>query len=287
MTGYGRATALTGNHSLTVQVSSVNRKTLDLTVKLPDSWEVLEASVGELVRKFALRGKIHVDVELTGDKGSSTATWDEVAAAETFKRLGAFAASQGVPFTPTPELLLQLLNTQRKGAEFPDAEASRAAFLATLHEALRAFSAMRAKEGEALLEDFIKRMETLSLHVAIISARAPQVPSGYREALHRRLRDAGLELDLADERVLKEIALFADRCDITEELTRLRSHFDQFATLLKTSAEVGRKAEFILQEIGREIHTIGSKANDLTISQNVIELKNELERVREQIANVE
>ncbi len=287
MTGYGRATASSGDHTLTVQVSSVNRKTLDLTIKLPDSWEVLEASVGELVRKFALRGKVHVDVELTGDKGSPTATWDEAAAAETFKRLAAFAAGRGVPFTPTPELLLQLLNTQRKGTELPDAEASRDTFLATLEEALRAFSAMRAKEGEALLADFITRMETLSRYVAIIAERAPHVPSGHRDALHRRLRDAGLELDLADERVLKEIALFADRCDITEELTRLRSHFDQFATLLKTSAEVGRKAEFILQEIGREIHTIGSKANDLTISQNVIELKNELEKIREQIANVE
>ena len=287
MTGYGRATTSLGNYTLTVQVSSVNRKTLDLTVALPNAWESLEAAVGEQVRKSALRGKVHVDVELTGEKSLATAGWDEAAATDTFRRLAAFAASRGVPFTPTPELLLQLLNTQRKGTELPDAEASRDVFLATLEEALRAFSAMRAKEGEALLVDFIKRLEILSRHVAMVAERAPQVPSGYRDALHKRLRDAALELDLADDRVLKEIALFADRCDITEELTRLRSHFDQFATLLKTSAEVGRKAEFILQEIGREIHTIGSKANDLTISQNVIELKNELEKIREQIANVE
>jgi uncharacterized protein (TIGR00255 family) len=101
------------------------------------------------------------------------------------------------------------------------------------------------------------------------------------------LRDAGLELDLNDERVLREIALFADRCDVSEEITRLRSHFEQFSALLKSDAEIGRKAEFILQEIGREIHTIGSKANDLAIAQKVIEFKNELERIREQIANVE
>jgi len=287
MTGYGRATTSLGNHTLTIQISSVNRKTLDLTVALPEAWESLEAAVGELVRKFAVRGKVHVDVEITGDKGGATAGWDEAAATDTFKRLAAFAASRGVPFTPTPELLLQLLNTQRKGTGLPEVDASRDVLLATLEEALRAFSSMRAKEGETLLGDFIKRLETLSRHVAVIAERAPQVPSGYRDALHKRLRDAGLEFDLADDRVLKEIALFADRCDITEELTRLRSHFDQFATLLKTGAEVGRKAEFILQEIGREIHTIGSKANDLTISQNVIELKNELEKIREQIANVE
>ena len=287
MTGYGRATSSLGNSTLTVQVSSVNRKTLDLTVALPEVWESLEAPVGELVRKYALRGKVHVDVELTGDKASATANWDEAAATVTFKRLAAFAANRGVPFTPSPELLWQLLNTQRKGSDLPDADASRETILGVLEEALRSFAAMRAKEGETLLADFLKRLDTLSRHVAIIAERAPHVPSGYRDALHKRLRDAGLELDLADDRVLKEIALFADRCDITEELTRLRSHFDQFAMLLKTSAEVGRKAEFILQEIGREIHTIGSKANDLTISQNVIELKNELEKIREQIANVE
>ena len=102
-----------------------------------------------------------------------------------------------------------------------------------------------------------------------------------------RLREAGLELDLDDERVLREIALFADRCDISEELTRLRSHLDQFAHLLRSEGEIGRKAEFILQEVGREVNTIGSKANDLAISRAVIELKNELERIREQMANVE
>jgi uncharacterized protein (TIGR00255 family) len=105
--------------------------------------------------------------------------------------------------------------------------------------------------------------------------------------LLQRLRLLELTLDITDERVLKEVALFADRCDVTEEITRLRSHFTQFIELLRAAGEVGRKAEFILQEIGREIHTIGSKANDLAVSRQVIEFKNELERVREQMANVE
>jgi uncharacterized protein (TIGR00255 family) len=127
------------------------------------------------------------------------------------------------------------------------------------------------------------------LHTATeaIAQRAPQISGVYREQLMQRLRQAGLELDLSDERVLKEVALFADRCDITEEITRMRSHLSQFKDLLRSKGEIGRKAEFILQEIGREIHTIGSKANDLQISQRVIEFKNELERIREQIANVE
>jgi len=152
---------------------------------------------------------------------------------------------------------------------------------------LKSFVEMRGKEGSALLADFLARLAILQNHTAAIAERAPQVPKNYREQLMQRLRQAGLELDLNDDRVLKEIALFADRCDIAEELTRLRSHFEQFTALLKSSGEIGRKSEFILQEMGREVHTIGSKANDLVISRAVIELKNELERVREQIANVE
>jgi uncharacterized protein (TIGR00255 family) len=287
MTGYGRATAAIEGSTLTVQVSSVNRKTLDLTVKMPEEWESLEPAVGELVRKFAARGKVHVDVELTSEKPGAAAMWDEAAASDALERLENFAARKGVKFQPTPELLWQIANSQRRGGGLPGAEMVHATVTETLTTALRAFAAMRAKEGEALLIDFIKRAEMLHRQVEAIATRAPQVPKNYREQLMKRLRDAGLELDLNDERVLREIALFADRCDVTEEITRLRSHFDQFTALLRSEGEIGRKSEFLLQEIGREVNTIGSKANDLTIARAVIELKNELERVREQMANVE
>lgn len=287
MTGYGRATSSVENFSLTVQVSSVNRKTLDLTISLPEEWESMEVAIGELVRKFASRGKVHVDVEVTGDKSATEATWDEAAAAAALERLQFFAARQGVEFRPTPELLWQVANSQRRSNEFPTIDAAQPAVTETITTALRAFAAMRAREGESLLVDFIRRTQAIHRHVEAIATRAPQVPANYREQLMKRLREAGLELDLNDERVLREIALFADRCDVSEEITRLRSHFEQFTALLKSEGEIGRKAEFILQEIGREVNTIGSKANDVTIARAVIELKNELERVREQIANVE
>jgi uncharacterized protein (TIGR00255 family) len=202
-------------------------------------------------------------------------------------RLSGFAARQGVAFTPTAELLWEIARAQRKSDDFPSAESAQATVLATVEIALRAFAAMRAKEGESLLIDFLGRLEILRRNVESVAVRAPMVPIAYRDQLLQRLRAAELELNLEDERVLKEIALFADRCDVTEELTRLRSHLEQFAALLKSDGEIGRKSEFILQEIGREVNTIGSKANDLTISRAVIELKNELERIREQIANVE
>ncbi len=287
MTGYGRASTSLGSHTLTVQVSSVNRKTLDLTLSLPEEWESLEPAIGERVRKYASRGKVHVDFELTGATGSTEAGWDEIAAGQALDRLAVFAEKRGIKFDPSPELVWQIASTLRKSNDFPTAEAAQSAIMTALEAALKSFAEMRAKEGASLLADFMARLAVLTGHVAAVAMRAPDVPKNYRDQLMQRLRQAGLELDLNDERVLKEIALFADRCDVSEEITRLRSHLDQFTALLKSDAEIGRKAEFILQEIGREVHTIGSKANDLAVSRNVIELKNELERVREQIANVE
>ena len=286
MTGYGRATTALGERTLTVQVNSVNRKSLDLTLAVPDEWHEFETPVAEAVRKVALRGKVHVAMDVTGGT-AAVVEWDEAAVAASLAKLAQLAKTQGAKFEPTAELLWQIASSQRGGNSLPADEATGATVLKALDEALRGFVAMRAKEGEALLVDFLGRWEKLHAATDAIAQRAPQVSGNYREQLTQRLRQAGLELDVNDERVLKEVALFADRIDITEEITRLRSHLSQFKDLLRSKGEIGRKAEFILQEIGREIHTIGSKANDLQISQRVIEFKNELERIREQIANVE
>ena len=285
MTGYGRATAVIEARTLTVQVSAVNRKTLDLTVALPEAWEDLEPVVLAEVRKVVVRGKVHVSIEVTG--GSDGAGLDRERVASVLDQLAAMAHARGIPFEPTLELLWQIASTQEGAAGLPPADAAAGPVVHTLQKALRELAAMRAREGEALHVDFLGRLEKLRGHMEAIAARSPAVAPAYREQLMLRLRAAGLELDLDDDRMLKELALFADRVDVTEEITRLRSHLHQLQDLLRAEGEVGRKAEFILQETGREIHTIGSKANDLQISQRVIEFKNELERVREQMANVE
>jgi uncharacterized protein (TIGR00255 family) len=285
MTGYGRATGTLGAYNLTVQVTSVNRRTLDLSFALPDAWESLEPAVQEAVRKAVLRGKVHLTVEVTGQSGA--AAWDAEAIGATLDQLAQLAKSRGLQLPTTAELLWQVASAQKSGQSLPPSETAARPLLQVVQLALRELNVMRAKEGETLLIDFLRRLEALRTHLEAIAAKAPAVPSAYRELLLQRLRSAGLTLDVGDERVLKEVALFADRCDISEELTRLRSHLGQLTELLRADGEVGRKAEFILQEIGREVHTIGSKANDLGISQRVIEMKNELERVREQMANVE
>lgn len=288
MTGYGRATAALGTATLTVVVSSVNRKTLDLDISLPEEWQSLETEIAEAVRRHAARGKINLRVDLSGaERDPGEGTWDEEKLSAALDKLETFAKARKVDFKLSPDLIWNVISSQRRGAELPDAEVTRPVLMPAIEEALRSFAAMRAKEGETLLVDFLSRVETLRRHMELIAQRAPTVPVNYRELLLKRLREAGLEIKLDDERVLKEIALFADRCDVTEEITRFRSHMDQFSTLIRSEGEIGRKAEFILQEMGREVNTTGSKANDIGISRNVIELKNELERIREQIANVE
>ncbi len=283
MTGFGRATASLGDAAVVVQVNSVNRKSLDLSMRLPDAWSPLEAKVAELVRAVAARGKVHVQIGIEAAAGEG----EEGRVGPALERLKAAAEAHGVLFAPDARLIWEMMTDRRTMAEPELDEAVEVAVLAAAKEALQAFAAMRAKEGEALLNDFLTRLDALKRQVAAVRERAPAVVPAYREALTKRLRELGLELDPEDERVLKELAFFADRCDIAEELTRLDSHLQQFEQHIKGDGEIGRKGEFILQEIGREIHTIGSKANDLEIAKHVIELKNELERIREQIANVE
>ena len=240
MTGYGRATAALGELTLTVQVNSVNRRGLDLALSLPDEWQAYEPAVGEAVRKVAARGKVHVAVEVAG-KNSAGPGWDEAAVAASLQQLEKLAQANGVKFAPTTELLWQLANAQRTSPKLPVDEDTADLLLKTLGTALRGFSAMRAKEGETLLVDFLGRLEKIRAQVEAITVRAPQVVSTYREQLLQRLRAAGLTLDVSDERVLKEVALFADRCDIAEEITRLHSHLGQLTALLRGDDEVGRK----------------------------------------------
>ena len=287
MTGYGRATAVLGARTLTVQVSSVNRKTLDLGISLPEEWESLEPAIGEAVRAVASRGKINVRIELTGSEAARELAWSDGPVSAALDKLAEYSARRGIAFVPTTELVWAIASAQRKPVEFPGAEEAQPVLLPTLGEALHAFGKMRAQEGATLLADLLARLALLRQHLEEVAARAPLVAPAYREILGKRLREAGLEIAVDDERILKEIAIFADRCDITEEITRFRSHLDQFEALLRSSGEIGRKAEFLLQELGRETNTTGAKANDLAISRRVIELKNELERIREQIANVE
>jgi uncharacterized protein (TIGR00255 family) len=287
MTGFGRASGSFGAQTFTIQVSSVNRKSLEVKVSQPSAWDELEPAIIEVVKKVASRGTVQVRIELEGAAAAGAADFDEVATAAWLDRVGAFASKRDIVFSPSSDALIQAASQFRRKLEPPALESARPVVLETLDRALAGFAAMRATEGAALRRDFDARLALLAEHIEEIAARAPEVVVAAREGLLKRLRDAGLELRVDDERVLREVALFADRCDIAEELTRFRSHHAQLKKLFAGGGEIGRKSEFILQEMGREVNTTGAKANDYEIARRVIELKNELERIKEQIANVE
>jgi len=287
MTGFGRAAAVLDGKELSVQIASVNRRGIEIVVSLPDAWRELEAPIGERIRTVASRGRITVAIGVAAPPTRAEGLPDDASVGRVLDHLAGLAARRGLPFAPDAQLLWQVVAGLRGTQTLPPAETAGPAVVSTLDQALAGFAAMRASEGAALLRDLTERVAALRQLFAGIAERAALVPGLYRDILLRRLREAKLELDPGDERVLKEIALFADRSDISEEITRARSHLDQLDALLQAEGEIGRKAEFILQELGREVNTSGSKANDLPIAKLVIEAKNELERMREQMANVE
>jgi len=287
MTGFGRAAAPFAGHELSVQISSVNRRGIEIAIGLPDEWRELETAISERIRTVATRGRVSVSIAVRAPDGRGEGIPDAAVVGRALDQLADLAAARNIPFEPDAALLWQVAAGLRSDRSLPAAEESLKPLVSLVDQALAGFAAMREREGAALQADMLARVAIIRGHFDTIAARAPQVAAGYRENLFRRLRDAGLELDLNDERVLREIALFADRCDIAEEITRARSHLDQLDSLLRSEGEIGRKTEFLLQELGREVNTTGSKANDLAIAKLVIECKNELERIREQIANVE
>ncbi len=286
MTGFGAGGAV---REVGAEAASVNRKGLEVAVSLPREWSALEGQVTELARAKLSRGHVRLTITLqkTGAANPGAPTWDETAVAAALEQLRTLAGRVGVPFTADAELLLRLAQSTGGEAALPSAEEAAPAVLAAATAALEQLAAARRREGEALQRDLSARVATLARLRTEIAPLAPVSISRYREGLHTRLRQIGLEVDLNDERILREIALFADRCDIEEELTRLASHLAQFEKTLAGDGPAGRQLDFLCQEIHREINTIGSKAQHLEITRRVLEAKNELERIREQVQNIE
>lgn len=290
MTGYGRAGFSIGAAEMTLEVSSVNRRGLEIYVSGPQEWTGLERLVTGWVKEHVSRGKVSLIFQIQTGGEAAALAWDANAVNETLQKLEQQAITLGMTFTPTPSLLLRLAEihkVRREGLASLEDEQVQSAVQTAVKTAVEQLVAMRDKEGGFLAEDLGKRLDTLESLLAQIVTFSQDTVARYRELLFARLQQAGLSLDLGDERVLKEISLFADRCDIAEETTRLRSHFEQFRACFAEKQEVGRKLDFICQEMNRELNTIGSKANNLEITRCVIDGKNELERIREQVQNVE
>ncbi len=289
MTGFGRGTATAGNVGLTIEFAAVNRRSLETSFSLPREWQVLERDLVEVLRQGVQRGKVHANVQVDAGQEGLGFNWDPSALDATLTKLGTLARREGVAWPPEADALIRLVSLHKVDSNLPPPEAVRDALVKAARAALKELNEMRAREGAHLAEDLEARCLRLRSLLEEAVAIIPETVNRYRDILLQRLKSAGLEIDLDDERVLKEIALFADRCDTTEEMTRLESHLQQFQETLHLPGDpaVGRKLEFITQEINREFNTIGAKANNVDVSRLIIEAKNEIERIREQVQNVE
>ena len=288
MTGFGRGEAQAGGLDYRAELSSVNRKQADIVVSLPRELAPLEQKIRELVGSKVSRGRVHVGLNVEAAEGAGgKVSVDGTLAADYVRALRELGDTLGMGELPATFDPMRAPGVIALGEPLPEPEDAWPSVEATVSSALDALIEMRSAEGAHLQKDMLAKLENLSGHVAAIEERAPEVAVRYRENLHKRLAAAGLEIDLDDERVLREIGLFAERCDVSEEITRLGSHFEQCRKYFDSGEPVGRSLDFLAQEMNRELNTIGSKANDAVIAQHVVEAKTELEKIREQVQNVE
>lgn len=273
--------------SFTVEVSSVNKRSLEVRFSIPKGLQDLEQELEQCVRSRVQRGAVLVSVQNEQAAVQAGLEWDAEAVRSTLARLRGLAEQCGLPFNPSGELLLQIAKEHRLESTVLDARKVMPLVLSAAGDALDELGRMRDKEGAVLAASLAGQLERLRIALGEMRVGLSGVVEKHRDQLLRRLRESGLELDVADERVLKELALFADRVDVSEEITRLGSHFEQMEEFLTAREPVGRKIEFLLQEIHRELNTLGSKSPSVAVTRLVMDCKNDLERMREQAANIE
>ena len=290
MTGHGRGECARDGFKITVELSSVNRKQTEISTNLPREMEMLEAPIRETVHQHVARGRVTVRVALHSAASKATARMHLNAdlARAYARELSKLAKELKLSGSVTLDHLVRAPGVFQTDEDLAEAETLWPAVEKALKQALGALVKMREREGAHLVEDLVARIITMRKAVDRVEKQAPESAERFRNNLIERIKSAGLPAPAPDdERLLKEIVFFADRSDITEEVTRLKSHFKQFDDCMKAREPVGRTLDFLAQEMNREINTIGSKANDAVISREVVTLKTELERFREQVQNVE
>lgn len=288
MTGFGGGSAAGEGFRISVETASVNRKQAEVVIQCPRELANLEETLRKQVMQRITRGRVQVSVSLERTEGTGTTFNVDAPLAKAFAnaiRELREATSETIPLE-TSDILRQPGIVTTTGSDI-DLDAARPVAETALADALDQLTTMRAREGADLRNDFLRRLDTLRNLAKRIEAQAADRPARQRDILLKRLAESGLEFDPTDEKVSREIALFADRCCISEEITRLESHFAKFTEYLENHDACGRALDFLCQEIHREFNTIGSKANDAAVAHLVVESKTELEKIREQAQNAE
>lgn len=288
MTGYGRAVETVNGREFTVEVRSVNNRYLDCTVKLPRGLSFGEDAVKQAVKATISRGKVDVFVSVRSEGAQDTAVSLNKPMVEGYlAALKQLQADYGVTGEITVSMLSGLPDVFLLDKPQVDEQQLLADFLSVAEKALASFNAMRTTEGAALAEDLRSRGETILSLVSQVEAGSPQTVADYRARLEAKLQEVLANTSIDESRILTEAAIFADKVAVDEETVRLRSHLSQMNTMLASGGPIGRKLDFLLQEMNREANTIGSKCQNSDIAHVVVDLKSEIEKIREQIQNIE
>ena len=288
MTGYGRARETRNKRDITVEVRSVNNRYLDCTVKMPRMYSFAEDAVKQCVQKAISRGK--VDVFITVDASAADVakvTVNRELAAQYAAALAELSEVCGTESKVTPEQLSRFPDVLTVTKEDEDLETVSADLCAVAEQALEAYNAMRAVEGRKLAEDIGNRLTYIENYTSQVEQRSPETVTEYRAKLTARMEEVLQCTTIDPQRILQEAAIYADKVAVDEETVRLRSHVAQLRTMLESDEPMGRKMDFLIQEVNRESNTIGSKCNDVAIANVVVGLKAEVEKMREQVQNVE
>ncbi len=288
MTGYGRAVQSLNGKEITVELRSVNNRFLDCNVKLPRTFLYAEEAVKQIVKQNVSRGKVDVfiTIQLTAEENVRVCLNRPVLEGY-LEALQTIARDYPVRDDISATSLTRFADVFVVEKAEEDEAQNIADIVAVAKEALEAYNAMRRTEGAAMVADLSSRAATILDYVSRIEARSPQTVQEYRTRLENRMREVLESTNIDESRILTEAAIFADKVCVDEETVRLRSHLDQLAALLQSGGAIGRKLDFLLQEMNRESNTIGSKCNDLELTRYVVEIKSELEKIREQIQNIE
>ena len=289
MTGFGNASLQTEGVHVSSEIKSVNNRYLKISVRMPDSVARFEAEIEKLVRSRVTRGSVQLSIRVRFTSGQSEYRIDQDLLRSFQRQLAEISGDAKVNSATLGELLS--LPGVVSQTELPEEFVNSLwpAVEASLKESLDHFEDFRRREGESMRQDLEKQCEVIENEGRQVALLTPQVVTEYRDKILERVRRliGDASVNIGENDVIREVALFADRCDINEEITRLRSHTEQFRRLLNGETSQGRKLEFIGQEMFREINTIGSKANHVTIALSVVEMKAAIERMREVLQNVE
>ena len=288
MTGYGRAQGSFSGGDITVEVKSVNNRYLDCGVKLPRGYAYLEEGVKSQVQKIISRGKVDVFITINAAGADNVKiSVNEPVAKGYIDAMHRLVQEYGIQDDISASAISRFSDVFLVEKQEQDENEVKSAISGVVAEALDAFDAMRTREGEALKTDLLQKAEGILTLVSKVEERSPITVKAYRERLTAKMQEVLEDRQIDEARIIQEAAIYADKVAVDEETVRLRSHVDQLQNMLSEGGVIGRKLDFLMQEMNREANTIGSKGNDVEQARNVVNIKSELEKIREQIQNIE